>query len=188
MARNKSRTVKEITGTIEMADGSKRSFSIGTDFGWQQWGETQERLGNSVDTIEAMVKGLRDEEVPIVSDYDEEEEEITSLDDPDYDGPWDPSLAGDKEDFDPETATPDEIMDSTDAHLDDEVEPRADQAYFSQVDEALDEATYKIVRFFADDRPSEVVEEGVTLARAKEHCGSPHSQGDGWFDGFRKEA
>lgn len=50
-----------------------------------------------------------------------------------------------------------------------------------------DETTYRIVRFFQDDRPAETIEEGLTLAEAQEHCNDPSTSGDGWFDGYREE-
>ena len=46
--------------------------------------------------------------------------------------------------------------------------------------------TYTIVRFHQFD-PEEVVEEGVTLEHAQEHCKRDDTSGDGWFDGFREE-
>jgi hypothetical protein len=52
--------VGSITGTIVLADGSKREFSI-ADIGWQQWGATREELGRSVDVLEAMTSALKDE-------------------------------------------------------------------------------------------------------------------------------
>ena len=49
-----------------------------------------------------------------------------------------------------------------------------------------DDATYSIVRFkFAGE--NEVIEEGLTLEEAQEHCQSPDTRGDGWFDGYREE-
>jgi hypothetical protein len=49
-----------------------------------------------------------------------------------------------------------------------------------------DEATYSIVRFrFKGD--SEVIETGLTLEEAQEHCNDPSTSGDGWFDGYRAE-
>jgi hypothetical protein len=54
-------------------------------------------------------------------------------------------------------------------------------------DEDEDETTYKIVRFYQDDRPSEVIETGLTLAEAQEHCRREDTHGDGWFDGHTEE-
>lgn len=46
--------------------------------------------------------------------------------------------------------------------------------------------TYKIIRFYSqDDR--EVIEEGLTLEEAQEHCNRKDTHGDGWFDGYEKE-
>jgi hypothetical protein len=47
--------------------------------------------------------------------------------------------------------------------------------------------TYKIVRFFREDRPNEVIRTGLTLQEAQEHCSAPYTQGQGWFDGYHKE-
>lgn len=46
--------------------------------------------------------------------------------------------------------------------------------------------SYKIIRF-CRDRPNEVVETGLTLEEAQEHCQSEDTHGDGWFDGFELE-
>ena len=63
--------------------------------------------------------------------------------------------------------------------------------------EAEDEHTYEIVRFYADrDEPSRVLETGLTLAEAQEHCNDPETSSSTatspdepgmWFDGFREE-
>lgn len=46
--------------------------------------------------------------------------------------------------------------------------------------------TYPIVRFrFQGD--NEVVQTGLTLEEAQEHCNDPDTQGDGWFDGYTEE-
>ena len=44
-----------------------------------------------------------------------------------------------------------------------------------------------IIRFFQDGREREIIETGLTLEEAKEHCSDPDSAGDGWFDGFEEE-
>jgi len=51
-----------------------------------------------------------------------------------------------------------------------------------------DSKTYKIVRFFQDDRPTEVITRGQTLEQAQEHCQRADTHGDGWFDGYESEA
>lgn len=66
--------VSEIKGTIILEDGTTSEFSIGTDFGWQQWGAVTERLGSTVGVLEGMIEGLKDAEVRFVSDYDEEQD------------------------------------------------------------------------------------------------------------------
>ncbi len=45
---------------------------------------------------------------------------------------------------------------------------------------------YRIVRFFKDWRPKEIIEENLTLEEAKEHCNDPETSGDGWFDGYER--
>lgn len=47
--------------------------------------------------------------------------------------------------------------------------------------------TYTIRRFYADDRPSEVVTRGQSLEQARAHCSRDDTHGDGWFDGYEKE-
>lgn len=48
--------------------------------------------------------------------------------------------------------------------------------------------TYKIMRFYADDRPAEVVNTGFTLEQAQRHCNDPKTQGKDWFDGYQEES
>jgi hypothetical protein len=50
-----------------------------------------------------------------------------------------------------------------------------------------DPVTYKIVRFFRDDRNPETVKIGLTLAEAQAHCQRGDTHGDGWFDGYQEE-
>lgn len=50
----------------------------------------------------------------------------------------------------------------------------------------MPEDTYKIVRFMQHGN-KELVEEGLTLEEAQEHCNREDSHGDGWFDGYFKE-
>ena len=47
--------------------------------------------------------------------------------------------------------------------------------------------TYKILRFFRDQSPAEVIDTGLTLAQVMNHCNDPLTHGDGWFDGWTKE-
>lgn len=51
-----------------------------------------------------------------------------------------------------------------------------------------DVATYRIVRYYRDERPSEVVVRGLTLAQAQAHCKRDDTHGDGWFDGYTEES
>lgn len=51
-------------------------------------------------------------------------------------------------------------------------------------------STYEIVRFYAPHRSeeSEVMQTGLTLDKAQEHCQDPDTREDGeWFDGYREE-
>ena len=55
---------------------------------------------------------------------------------------------------------------------------------------ALDEPTYRIKRFCFDESSPEhhkVIETGLTLDEAQEHCQRPDTHGDGWFDGYEEE-
>ena len=46
--------------------------------------------------------------------------------------------------------------------------------------------TYKIIRFkFAGK--NRVIERGLTLEEAQEHCSDEKTHGDGWFDGYEEE-
>ena len=49
-----------------------------------------------------------------------------------------------------------------------------------------DDTTYKIVRYRFKGE-NEVIEEGLTLEEAQEHCNREDSHGDGWFDGYTAE-
>ena len=53
--------------------------------------------------------------------------------------------------------------------------------------QVVDGQPYKIVRFYQDERPKEVIVRGVTLAQAKTHCQRDDTHGDGWFDGYEIE-
>lgn len=55
-------------------------------------------------------------------------------------------------------------------------------------EEAEDEKTYRIVRFYQDpNRDREVQATGLTRAEAVEHCRLPSTRGDNWFDGWEEE-
>lgn len=47
--------------------------------------------------------------------------------------------------------------------------------------------TYKIVRF-RRNRPSKVLQTGLTLKEARAYCSKPETSGKGWFDGYESEA
>lgn len=48
--------------------------------------------------------------------------------------------------------------------------------------------TYRITRFYQDDRDSEVIVRGLTLDQAQAHCQRDDTHGAGWFDGYEEEA
>lgn len=43
---------------------------------------------------------------------------------------------------------------------------------------------YKIIRFYREDKPSELVKIVGTLEEAQEWCRRDDTHGDGWFDGY----
>ena len=47
--------------------------------------------------------------------------------------------------------------------------------------------TYKINRIYQDDRPTEVIKEGLTEQEAQDHCNDPDTSGDGWMDTYTRE-
>jgi len=47
--------------------------------------------------------------------------------------------------------------------------------------------TYKIVRFYVDNRPARVIKKGLTLEEAKKHCNDPKTAGKTFFDGYAEE-
>lgn len=51
------------------------------------------------------------------------------------------------------------------------------------------EPTFRIVRFYRDTflEPREVIDTGLTLQEAREHCSREDTHGDGWFDGYEQE-
>ncbi len=52
------------------------------------------------------------------------------------------------------------------------------------------EATFSIVRYFAPHlkKEREVIEPGLTLEEAQNHCNDPDNRKDGeWFDGYTEE-
>ena len=47
---------------------------------------------------------------------------------------------------------------------------------------------YKIIRFYADDRPQETIKTGLSLQEAQEHCSREDTREEGiWFDGYNQE-
>lgn len=52
---------KSIEGTVTLEDGSTSMFMLYPEGDWYQWGAGQERLGESVELMDAMVRGLSDE-------------------------------------------------------------------------------------------------------------------------------
>lgn len=66
-----------------------------------------------------------------------------------------------------------------------------------------EETTYKIVRFFFEDHPSQVIVKGLTLDQAQAHCNDPETSSrtatspeavdrtrrmGPWFDGYTDES
>lgn len=49
-------------------------------------------------------------------------------------------------------------------------------------------STYKIVRFYREDKPADVIVRGLTLEQAQAHCQRDDTSGDGWFDGYEEES
>ncbi len=45
---------------------------------------------------------------------------------------------------------------------------------------------YKIIRFRMNE-DNEVIERGLTLQEAQEHCQDEATHGKGWFDGYEQE-
>ena len=50
----------------------------------------------------------------------------------------------------------------------------------------MDEATYSIIRFKREGA-NEVIETGLSLEDAQDHCRRDDTRGDGWFDGYEEE-
>jgi hypothetical protein len=49
----------------------------------------------------------------------------------------------------------------------------------------MTEKLYNIVRFHFQDE-ERIIERGVTLEEAQEHCNREDSEGEGWFDAYRE--
>jgi hypothetical protein len=64
--------VSEIKGTITLVDGTTSEFIISRDLIWLQWGAVTDRLGATVEVLEALVAGLADNEVNVESSDDED--------------------------------------------------------------------------------------------------------------------
>lgn len=52
--------IESITGVITTVDGETRQFHILPETGWHQWGNATEKLGDTVDALEAMTEGVMD--------------------------------------------------------------------------------------------------------------------------------
>lgn len=52
----------------------------------------------------------------------------------------------------------------------------------------MSEPTYSIIRFFRDpDKESILIQDGLTLEEAQEHCHREDTHGPDWFDGYEGE-
>ncbi len=80
---------RSIEGTVTLADGSTSKFIITADYGWQQWGATQDRLIRSGPIMDALIAGLADESL-VISDSDPED----AGEDEDEEDPEDDTPAG----------------------------------------------------------------------------------------------
>ena len=52
------RTRNTIKGHFNLSDGSKTQFSIDKEYGWEQWGNTKENLGITVDRLDRLKNEL----------------------------------------------------------------------------------------------------------------------------------
>jgi hypothetical protein len=59
-----------IAGTIELSDGSTTEFAI-TPVGWQQWGNIAEKLGPTVDLMEAFTEAASEHGLAEVEEDEE---------------------------------------------------------------------------------------------------------------------
>ena len=67
--------IANITGKIELVDGTVSEFVIDQDGVWTQWGAERARLGLTVDALDAMVQGLIYETDLISATEDEDDEQ-----------------------------------------------------------------------------------------------------------------
>ena len=47
--------------------------------------------------------------------------------------------------------------------------------------------SYRIVRFYRDDRDTKTITTGLSLTEAQAHCQRDDTHGDGWFDAYTHE-
>lgn len=52
--------VVEISGKVTLSDGTTSEFSVTKDLGWQQWGGTQARLGETVDLMDSLAEAANE--------------------------------------------------------------------------------------------------------------------------------
>lgn len=52
---------------------------------------------------------------------------------------------------------------------------------------AMNKTTYSIIRMYKDERPSELIASGQTLAQAQAHCRREDTHTSEWFDGYNPE-
>lgn len=63
-----------ITGKIDLK-GVETEFAIYSGIGWQQWGGTQEQLGERVEILDALVAGLANESITLEDEEDDEDDD-----------------------------------------------------------------------------------------------------------------
>ncbi|WP_457066888.1 hypothetical protein [Mycobacteroides abscessus] len=61
-----------IKGAITLTDGSVSEFQITSDGNWFQWGAMTERLGKSMDVVEALAKAVINDD--LLADEDDPED------------------------------------------------------------------------------------------------------------------
>jgi hypothetical protein len=79
---DKTDKAEYVKGTIRLLDGSESQFHITRDSLWQQWGEHTDRLGRSVDIVEAMSRALAEDDLIASSNDEDDEPDAAIMTDP----------------------------------------------------------------------------------------------------------